>query len=81
MANARILIVEDEPIIAWDLQRRLTRLGYVVLGSVSSGQDALEKALALKPDLILMDIRLAGTMDGIEAASASGRSSRRSSFI
>jgi CheY-like chemotaxis protein len=68
MANARILIVEDEHIIAWDLQRRLTRLGYVVLGIVSSGQDAVEKALDLRPDLILMDIRLPGTMDGIEAA-------------
>jgi CheY-like chemotaxis protein len=68
MANARILIVEDEPIVAWDLERRLTRLGYVVLGIVSSGQDAIEQALALRPDLILMDIRLRGPMDGIEAA-------------
>jgi CheY-like chemotaxis protein len=68
MADARILIVEDEHIIAWDLERRLTRLGYAVLGIVSSGQDAIEKALELRPDLILMDIRLPGNMDGIEAA-------------
>jgi CheY-like chemotaxis protein len=68
MANARILIVEDEHIVAWDLAQRLTHLGYTVLGIVSSGQDALEQALELKPDLILMDIRLPGHMDGIEAA-------------
>jgi CheY-like chemotaxis protein len=68
MVNARILIVEDEHIIAWDLERRFTRLGYPVLGIVSSGQDAIEKALDLRPDLILMDIRLPGNMDGIEAA-------------
>jgi CheY-like chemotaxis protein len=68
MTNARILIVEDEHIVAWDLERRLTRLGYAVLGIVSSGQDAIEQALEFRPDLILMDIRLPGNMDGIEAA-------------
>jgi CheY-like chemotaxis protein len=68
MATARILIVEDEFLIAWDLERRLTRLGYVVLGVAASGQDVIEKAVALRPDLILMDIRLPGDMDGIEAA-------------
>jgi CheY-like chemotaxis protein len=68
MANARILIVEDEFLIAWDLEQYLTRLGYAVLGLASSGQDAIAKALALRPDLMLMDIRLPGDMDGIEAA-------------
>jgi CheY-like chemotaxis protein len=68
MADARILIVEDEHIIAWDLQRRLIRLGYAVLGLVSSGEEAIAQALELRPDLILMDIRLPGDMDGIEAA-------------
>jgi CheY-like chemotaxis protein len=68
MATARILIVEDELLIAWDLERRLSRLGYAVLGTASSGQDAVEKALELRPELILMDIRLPGDMDGIEAA-------------
>jgi len=68
MATARLRIVDDEHIIAWDLERRLTGLGYVVLGLVSSGQEAIEKALELRPDLVLMDIRLPGTMGGIEAA-------------
>jgi len=68
MATARILIVDDELMIAWDLERRLTGLGYVVLGLASSGQEAIEKALELRPDLVLMDIRLPGTMGGIEAA-------------
>jgi CheY-like chemotaxis protein len=68
MANARILIVEDESLIAWDLERCLIRLGYGVLGLVSSGQEAVARALELRPDLILMDIRLPGDMDGIEAA-------------
>jgi CheY-like chemotaxis protein len=68
MPPARILIVEDEPIVAWDLTRRLTRLGYTVLGPASSGQEAVVQALALRPDLVLMDIRLPGSLDGIEAA-------------
>jgi len=68
MANPCILIVEDEVLIAWDLERRLTRLGYSVLGIASSGQEAIEKALALRPDLVLMDIRLPGDISGIEAA-------------
>jgi len=68
MANPCILIVEDEVLIAWDLERRLTRLGYAVLGIASSGQEAIEKALALRPDLVLMDIRLPGDISGIEAA-------------
>lgn len=68
MDKVRILIVEDEHIVAWDLERRLTRLGYTVLGMVSSGEEAIAKALELKPDIILMDIRLSGEMDGVEAA-------------
>ena len=68
MPNARILLVEDELLIAWDLERHLTRLGYVVLGLVSSGDEAIAQAMELRPDLILMDIRLPGHMDGIEAA-------------
>lgn len=64
----RILIVEDDDFVARDLALRLEGLGYGVAGSVTSGEDALEKIGALKPDLILMDIVLAGGMDGIEAA-------------
>jgi len=64
----RILIVEDERLIALDLQRRLTQLGYLVVGIVASGDQAVTAALQLQPDLVLMDIRLQGEMDGVEAA-------------
>lgn len=65
---ARVLIVEDEVIVALELQSHLERLGYEVLDTVTTGEEALQKAAALRPDLILMDIRLAGRLDGIEAA-------------
>jgi CheY-like chemotaxis protein len=68
MAAARILIVEDERIVAIDLQRRLTRLGYSVVALAASGTEAIQKASALGPDVVLMDIRLQGDMDGVEAA-------------
>jgi CheY-like chemotaxis protein len=68
MAEARILIVEDERLIAVDLQRRLTRLGHSVVGLAACGKEAIQKALALRPDVVLMDIRLQGHMDGVEAA-------------
>jgi CheY-like chemotaxis protein len=68
MSAARILVVEDERLIAIDLQRRLTRLGYAVVALAASGMEAIQKALALHPDLVLMDIRLQGEMDGVEAA-------------
>jgi CheY-like chemotaxis protein len=68
MTVARILIVEDERLIAVDLQRRLTRLGYAVVALAASGAEAIQKALALCPDVVLMDIRLQGNMDGVEAA-------------
>jgi diguanylate cyclase (GGDEF)-like protein/PAS domain S-box-containing protein len=66
--NERILIVEDEKIIAIDLQRRLERFGYVVVGMADEGKEAVDMALSLDPDIILMDIMLAGSMDGVEAA-------------
>jgi PAS domain S-box-containing protein len=62
------LLVEDEVIVAMDLQQRLTRLGYEVVGTAVSGEEAIQRAGALAPDLILMDIRLRGPMDGIAAA-------------
>ena len=68
MAAARILIVEDERLIAVDLQRRLTRLGYAVVALAASGMEAVQKVLTLHPDVVLMDIRLQGDMDGVEAA-------------
>jgi len=66
--NARILIVEDESIVQLDLQTRLRRLGYAVVGVAARGEEAVAKAAELVPDLVLMDVRLNGPMDGIEAA-------------
>ncbi|MDF5711060.1 MAG: response regulator [Nostoc sp. S4] len=68
MPNAKILVVEDEAIVAKDLQYRLNKFGYTVPIIASSGEEAINKALEISPDLVLMDIRLKGQMDGIEAA-------------
>ncbi len=68
MESEKILIVEDEKIIALDLQRRLERFGYTVVDTASEGETAVRKARELRPDIILMDIMLAGAVDGIEAA-------------
>lgn len=64
----KILIVEDEGIVALDLANRLRRLGYTVLAVAASGEEAVQKTAQACPDLVLMDIRLRGEMDGIEAA-------------
>ena len=64
----KILIIEDEPVIASDIQNKLEGLGYSVSAVISSGEKAVEKAGELMPDLVLMDIALDGSMDGIEAA-------------
>ena len=64
----RILIVEDESIVALDMQTRLQRLGYEVPSVASTGERALELAAEIRPDLVLMDIMLQGEMDGVEAA-------------
>ncbi len=63
-----ILIVEDDRITSKMLQKYITDLGYHVCGAVSTGEEAVEKAESLKPDIILMDITLEGKMDGIESA-------------
>ncbi|MFP4362272.1 MAG: EAL domain-containing protein [Spirochaetia bacterium] len=68
MRSDTILIVEDERIIALDLQRRLEKFGYTVCGLVADGSESIEKARELVPDIILMDIMIAGELDGIEAA-------------
>jgi CheY-like chemotaxis protein len=68
MANARILVVEDEVVVAHDLQSTLTRLGYEAPAPVSSGEAALACLEEIHPDLVLMDIHLAGKMDGIATA-------------
>jgi PAS domain S-box-containing protein len=65
---SKIMVVEDEALTALELQKKLVSWGYDVIGIVSSGEDAVEKTLELKPDLILMDILLKGDMNGIAAA-------------
>ena len=69
MPNANILVVEDESIIAIDIRNRVLNLGYGVSGAAATGEDAVAKAEELLPDLVLMDIKLQGEMDGVEAAS------------
>lgn len=68
MSSGRLLVVEDEGIIANMLVLQLQRFGYEIVGTAPTGEEAVATALAKKPDLVLMDIRLAGRMDGIEAA-------------
>ncbi len=68
MDKIRILIVEDEYIIANDIQTSLENMGYEVCGMAASGKKALTFTKELSPDLILMDIMLKGDMDGIETA-------------
>ncbi len=65
---SKILIVEDESVVAWDIQETLEELGYKVVANVTSGAEAIQIPAALKPDLVLMDIRLEDEMDGITAA-------------
>ncbi len=68
MDKKKIMLVEDEAVTALDLESNLIKLGYEVSPIVTSGEDAVRKAAELHPDLILMDITLAGPMSGIEAA-------------
>jgi len=68
MAKARIMIVEDEMIVAGDIKKTLQDKEYVVSTVVSSGEEAIKKAEQDNPDLVLMDIVLKGEMDGIETA-------------
>ncbi len=68
MPKASILIVEDEAIVAEDLSRKLSSLGYEVTGVTPSGEESVVLTRGRRPDLVLMDIRLKGKMDGVEAA-------------
>ena len=69
MAVARILVVEDDNIVAMELRDRLEGFGYAIAGSASYGEEAVGKAGETRPDLVLMDIRLRGEMDGVAASS------------
>ena len=68
MINSKILIVEDEIIIALDLKIRLEQLGHEILSIAFNGKDAVKLTGETIPDLVLMDIQLNGEMDGIEVA-------------
>lgn len=64
----RILVVEDDVIVAHNLKSRLEGLGYEVLAIARSGEEAVQRSLEARPDLVLMDVKIAGEIDGIEAA-------------
>ncbi len=69
MAKTKVLVVEDNPIVAEDLKRKLKNLGYFVTDTAYSGKEAVESAMNQLPDIALMDIRLGDGMNGIDAAS------------
>ncbi|MBX3085610.1 MAG: response regulator [Anaerolineae bacterium] len=68
MNSTKILIVEDESIVALDISKKLKRMGYDVVGHSDTGEDAVTLAKQTQPDILLMDIHLKGKMDGIQAA-------------
>jgi PAS domain S-box-containing protein len=68
LEKAQILVVEDDSIVAMELQNGLQSLGYAVAAVASYGEEAIEKAAETRPDLVLMDIRLKGNVDGVETA-------------
>lgn len=68
MSKAKIMIVEDEFVVVQDMKRTIEKIGFEVVGQASTGEEAIRLAGELKPDLILMDIKLVGPMDGTQAA-------------
>ena len=68
MKKTRIIIVEDNNIIALDLKHSLEKMDYEIVAVVTSGEEAIAQTSELKPDLVIMDIRLRGNIDGIEVA-------------
>ena len=69
MEKAKILVVEDQNIVALNIKNKLKNLGYSVPGTAATGEEAIRKAELMNADIVLMDIKLKGNMDGIEAAS------------
>ena len=68
MNYTNVLIVEDEAVIAADVRLMVEDMGFTALGIASSGEEGLRKAGVLRPDLVLMDIKIKGDMDGVIAA-------------
>jgi len=66
--KARIFVVEDENIVAEDIRDRLEKNNYEVVGIADSGKQAIEEVKSLRPDLLLMDVRVKGELNGIETA-------------
>ena len=69
VTGTRIMIVEDEAVVALHLRQELTKLGYAVVGTATTGGRALELIEEVFPDVVLMDIHIQGEIDGIETAS------------
>ena len=67
MLKKRILIVEDQALVAEDIRQHLMRMDYEIIGLTNSGEQAVQLAKELQPDLVLMDVSLDGLMDGFEA--------------
>jgi DNA-binding NarL/FixJ family response regulator len=65
---AKLLIVEDDHLVAMELESVLLDAGFKVTGIAATAEDALRKAQSVRPDLVIMDIRLAGARDGVDAA-------------
>lgn len=68
--QAPILVVEDDFLVAMQVEAALTEAGFALTGTAASGEDALSMVAVIRPALVLMDIRLAGKMDGVDAALA-----------
>ncbi|HET7080294.1 MAG TPA: response regulator [Chloroflexia bacterium] len=68
MAQTRIIIVDDDSLIRMDLRDLLQRMGYLVVGEAGDAQSGINTARSLRPDLVIMDVRMAGDKDGIDAA-------------
>ena len=64
----RVLIVDDEPIIRMDLKEMLEEKGCIIIGEASDGETAVHLSRSMKPDVVLMDIKMPGKMDGLQAA-------------
>lgn len=80
-SRGRVLVAEDDYFVAMMLEDALQGAGYTVIGPVATGEAALQLAAAEAPDLVLMDIRLAGAIDGVDAAIALAQSGLRSIFV
>ena len=68
VSQAPILVVEDDFLVAMQIEAALTEAGFSLTGTAASGEEAIAMAAAIRPVLVLMDIRLAGRMDGVDAA-------------